>query len=72
MIITPVPRNITHIGQKDRIYIHRTNNNGFAGDNPVKKKAVSSGCLLILAADWEDYDNQIGGRDYKVILKRTL
>ncbi len=58
--------------QKDRIYIHRTNNNGFAGDNPVKKKAVSSGCLLILAADWEDYDNQIGGRDYKVILKRTL
>ena len=46
--------------QKDKIYVHRTNKDGGAGDNPKTSKCVSSGCLLIGADDWDSFYNQIG------------
>lgn len=56
--------------QKNGIYVHRTNNNGWAGDNPGKSKCVSSGCLLIGAREWDSFYNQIGNNGFKLILKR--
>lgn len=57
--------------QKNGIYIHRSNNNGWAGDNPSKKSAVSTGCLLILPKQWDQFCNQIGKNNFKLILNRT-
>ena len=57
--------------QKNGIYVHRSNNSGWAGDNPNKCKAVSSGCLLIPKDYWASYDNQINKHNYKLILRRT-
>jgi len=56
--------------QKNGIYIHRSNNNGWAGDNYIKKTAVSTGCLLILPKDWEKFCNQIGKNNFTLILNR--
>ena len=57
--------------QKDGIFIHRTNMNGWAGDNPSSHKAVSTGCPLISAKDWNAFQNQIGLNGFKFILTRT-
>ena len=57
--------------QKNGIYVHRSNLNGWAGDNPNTHKAVSSGCLLIPSKQWNSYDNQINKHNYKLILRRT-
>lgn len=57
--------------QKNAIFVHRSNNNGWAGDDPVKFSAVSTGCLLIRANQWNAYDKQIGGKNYKLILQRS-
>ncbi len=57
--------------QKNGIFVHRSNYNGWAGDNATKFSAVSTGCLLIPGKQWDTYDKQIGGRNYKLILKRS-
>ena len=56
--------------QKNGIYIHRTNNNGWAGDKPETYNCVSSDCLLIGVRDWDSFYNQIGKNGFKLILKR--
>ncbi len=56
--------------QKNGVYIHRSNNNGWAGDNNRKKTAVSTGCLLILPKDWNRFCNQIGKNNFTLILNR--
>ncbi|MBO5877153.1 MAG: RHS repeat-associated core domain-containing protein [Bacteroidales bacterium] len=56
--------------QKDAIYVHRTNANGFAGYNTKTLNAVSKGCLLIDAREWERYDSQINKTPYKLIINR--
>ena len=56
--------------QKNGIYVHRTNNDGFAGDRPKSNSCVSSGCLLIGAKDWNAFCNQIGKHGFKLILTR--
>ena len=63
-------------GYKDGIFIHRTNNNGFAGGT------VSTGCLLIAPGDWNNFntqltplgnalDNAAGSREFTIIVNRT-
>ena len=56
--------------QKNAIYIHRTNKNGFAGYNRKTGGAVSVGCLLINASDWIMYEKQLNNVPYKLILNR--
>ena len=56
--------------QKDAIYVHRTNTNGFAGYNRKNLNAVSKGCLLIDADEWERYDSQINNTPYTLIINR--
>lgn len=56
--------------QKNHIYVHRTNVNGYAGFNKNSGSAVSYGCLLINANDWIKYDRQLNNTPYKLILQR--
>lgn len=56
--------------QKNGIFIHSTNSNGYAGDNPINHKAVSTGCILIAPQHWNSFVNQIGKRDFLFILRR--
>ena len=50
--------------QKDGIFVHRTNNSGFAGGN------VSTGCPLILANQWDRFEKQVGKNGFSLIIKR--
>ena len=46
------------------IFIHRNNWNGFAGTYINKNgdlKAVSEGCLLIIASQWDRFEKQLNG-----------
>jgi len=59
--------------QKDKIYIHRTNNNGTASWGFNKQgieTAISFGCLLIKKSQWDDFEKQLGKNHFKVILQR--
>ena len=56
--------------QKDKVYIHRTNNDGWAGWSKSDRVAISTGCLLILGTQWEQFERQIGKNDFKVKLIR--
>ena len=56
--------------QKNGIYIHRTNLDGTVKYNLANGKAVSTGCLLINADDWNAFERQVGPRDFKLILNR--
>ncbi|MCQ2134831.1 MAG: hypothetical protein MJY88_07670 [Bacteroidales bacterium] len=56
--------------QKDWIFIHRTNYNGWAGDTPSMNKCVSSGCLLIRAGDWDAFTRQVGKNGFRLLLER--
>lgn len=66
----PSPSNPYSKTQKNVIYVHRTNLNGWAGEDLSKKIAVSTGCLLILGDQWDAYFKQINKTPYKLILKR--
>lgn len=46
-------------GYKNQIFIHSTNNNGYAGILP--KTEISSGCLLIAPSDWSVFNNIMNG-----------
>ena len=71
----PSPINPYSSTQKNGIYIHRSNNDGFAGGN------VSTGCLLIapsryvngvLEPGWTEFNQQLKGvKKFRLILKRT-
>jgi len=50
--------------QKNGIFVHRTNKNGFAGEN------VSTGCPLILGSQWNRFEKQIGQNGFKMIIIR--
>ena len=50
--------------EKDGIFVHRTNNNGYAGGN------VSTGCPLIRASDWKSFKNMVGANGFKMIIRR--
>ena len=56
--------------QKDKIFIHPTNRRGRVIYNLKEGKAVSSGCLLINAAEWDAFERQVGPRNFKLILNR--
>jgi hypothetical protein len=59
--------------QKDKIYIHRTNNDGTASWGFNKQgieTAVSFGCLLIKKSQWNEFENQLGHNSFRVILQR--
>ena len=48
------------------IFIHRSNNSGWAGGG------VSKGCLLISPNDWKNFNNQMNGvKNFKVQITRT-
>jgi RHS repeat-associated protein len=55
-------------GYKDAIFIHRTNNNGWAGGK------VSTGCLLLCPSDYMKFESQLKqvgvGVPFPVIVKR--
>ncbi|MBQ2882404.1 MAG: hypothetical protein IJE43_01310 [Alphaproteobacteria bacterium] len=50
--------------QKNGIYIHRTNLDGWAGGS------ISTGCLLILGSQWAQFEQQIGNNNFKLKLIR--
>ena len=55
-------------GYKDQIFIHRTNNSGFAGGE------VSKGCLLVHPNDWKGFNdsmNNSGLQNFKVRVHRS-
>ena len=56
--------------QKDKIYVHATNYNGYAGHNRNRKVAVSTGCPLIHGAQWARFERQIGRSSFKMIINR--
>ena len=56
--------------KKDGIYIHRTNRGGRVIYDLAGGVAVSSGCLLINADEWDAFERQVGPRDFKLILNR--
>ena len=45
--------------QKNGIFVHRTNNSGYAGGN------VSTGCPLIWAKHWNSFEKMIGKNGFK-------
>jgi RHS repeat-associated protein len=48
------------------VFIHRSNNSGWAGGD------VSKGCLLISPNDWKNFNNQMNGvKNFKVQVTRT-
>ena len=55
-------------------FVHRNNWNGFAGtyvNDNGEIKGVSEGCLLILAQDWDSFNNQlISVKQFKLVLNR--
>ena len=56
--------------QKDQIFIHPTNRGGRVIYDLANGVAVSSGCLLINADEWDAFERQVGPRDFKLILNR--
>lgn len=56
----------------DGVFIHRSNNNGWAGerwDNNKKRwTVISKGCLLVLPNQWETFNNQLNSID-KLLLQ---
>lgn len=62
-------------GYLNGVFIHRSNNNGFAGKywNEKKQKysGVSEGCLLILPTQWDKFNNQLQSVNmFKLIIDR--
>ena len=59
-------------GYKTGIFIHRPNNNGFAGVIHGGKSGISVGCLLIAPGDWDDFNDALDGvKNFKVQVIRT-
>jgi len=54
-------------GYLDGVFIHRSNNNGFAGkfwnDQKHKYSGVSEGCLLIAPNQWDNFNEQLSTID---------
>ena len=63
--------------QKNGVYIHRSNKNGWAGVSKNGESAVSTGCLLIVPSregkniGWNEFNQQLTGvKRFTLILKR--
>ncbi len=56
--------------QKDGVFVHGTNLNGYAGYNKKSDKAVSTGCPLIHGAQWGRFTQQIGRSGFNMIINR--
>jgi len=63
--INPNPFDKHSNTQKDGVFVHGVNSDGYAGDG---KKPISTGCPLIL--EWESFQKQIGKTNYKLLLHR--
>ena len=58
-------------GHLEGTFVHRTNLNGYAGYDSKTGQAVSEGCLLILASQWENFQKQLGdSKKFMLILNR--
>ena len=80
--INPNPFSAYSSTQKAGVYIHRPNNNGWAGTDLRKKTAVSTGCLLIVPSrydannkplnnGWDQFNEKLSGvKSFKLILVR--
>jgi hypothetical protein len=77
--INPNPFGAYSSTQKDGIYIHSSNSNGFAGkiynNNGDLVNAISTGCLLIVPSGhgmngWNEFNNQLGVTNFSLILNR--
>ncbi|MEY4149464.1 MAG: hypothetical protein RL555_68 [Bacteroidota bacterium] len=78
--VNPNPLNPYSKTQKDGVYIHSSNKNGFAGSIFDKSgklvNAITTGCLLIVPSGhgvngWNEFNKQLQGvRGFKLILNR--
>ena len=58
-------------GYLNGVFIHRSNNNGWAGVSNDGRTAVSKGCLLITPNHWNAFSKQLSTVDkFKLILNR--
>lgn len=58
-------------GYLDGVFIHRSNNNGWAGVSADGQTAVSKGCLLITPNNWNKFSKQLSSlNNFKLILNR--
>ena len=58
-------------GYLDGVFIHRSNNNGWAGVSNDGRTAVSKGCLLITPKHWHSFSKQLSSVNrFKLILDR--
>jgi hypothetical protein len=59
-------------GYKTGIFIHRPNNDGYAGTTKEGASGISVGCLLIAPGDWDDFNDAMDGvKNFKVQVIRT-
>lgn len=57
-------------GYKNGIFIHSTNQNGFAG--VTSEGAISAGCLLIAPGDWKGFNSAMdNAQSFKVRVSRS-
>jgi hypothetical protein len=60
-------------GYKTGIFIHTSNQSGFAGEIHNGKSGISVGCLLIFPSDWKEFNNVMSGvKNFKVEVRRTV
>lgn len=60
-------------GYKTGIFIHRPNNNGYAGATSNGTNGISVGCLLISPSDWNEFNKVMSGvKNFKVQVHRTV
>ncbi|PIF33120.1 RHS repeat-associated protein [Flavobacterium sp. 9] len=60
-------------GYKTGIFIHTSNQSGFAGEIHDGKSGISVGCLLIVPTDWKEFNNVMSGvKNFKVQVQRTV
>jgi RHS repeat-associated protein len=60
-------------GYKNGIFIHTSNQNGYAGEISNGTSGISVGCLLISPKDWQNFNNVMSGvKNFKVQLHRKV
>jgi RHS repeat-associated protein len=60
-------------GYKTGIFIHTSNQNGYAGTIKNGKSGISVGCLLIFPKDWKSFNNvMLGVKSYRVQIIRAV
>jgi RHS repeat-associated protein len=60
-------------GYKTGIFIHTSNQSGFAGEIHNGTSGISVGCLLISPNDWKEFNKVMSGvKNFKVEVQRTI